>query len=72
MTKTEQLRVTTWRSKVLQHATAIGNVARTCRRFGISRKSFYKWRRRFMEHGDAGFATARGCRGASPGRLRTT
>jgi len=27
MTKTEQLWVTTWRSKVLQHATAIGNVA---------------------------------------------
>ena len=54
MTKTEQLRVTTWRSKVLQHAAAIGNVARTCRRFGISRKSFYKWRRRFVEHGDAG------------------
>jgi transposase-like protein len=54
MTKTEQLRVTTWRSKVLQHATAISNVARTCRRFGISRNSFYKWRRRFMEHEDAG------------------
>jgi transposase len=54
MTKTEQLRVTTWRSRVLQHAAAIGNVARTCRRFGISRKSFYKWRRRFVEHGDAG------------------
>ena len=54
MTKTEQLRVTTWRSKVLQHAAAIGNVARTCRRFGISRKSFYKWRRRLAEHGAAG------------------
>ena len=54
MTKTEQIRITTWRSKVLQHAAAIGNVARTCRRFGISRKSFYKWRRRFVEHGDAG------------------
>ena len=54
MTKTEQIRITTWRSKVVQHAAAIGNVARTCRRFGISRKSFYKWRRRFTEHGDAG------------------
>jgi len=54
MTKTQQLRVTTWRSKILQHAAAIGNVARTCRRFGISRKTFYKWRQRFVEHGDAG------------------
>jgi len=34
MTKTEQLRVTTWRSKVLQHATTIGNVSRTRRRVG--------------------------------------
>src|SRR5262245_23232398 len=54
MTKTEQIRITTWRSRVLQHAAALGNVARTCRRFGISRKSFYKWRRRFTEQGDAG------------------
>jgi transposase len=54
MTKAEQLRVTTWRSKMMQHAAALGNVARTCRRFGISRKTFYKWRRRFVEHGDAG------------------
>jgi transposase InsO family protein len=30
------------------------NVARVCRRFGISRKSFYKWKRRHREHGDAG------------------
>ena len=54
MTKAEQTRLTTWRSKVLQHAAAVGNVARTCRRFGISRKSFYKWKRRHAEHGDAG------------------
>ena len=54
MTKTEQRRVTTWRSQMMQHAAASGNVARTCRRFGISRKTFYKWRRRFAEHGDAG------------------
>jgi len=30
------------------------NVARTCRHFGISRKSFYKWKRRLDEHGQAG------------------
>jgi transposase InsO family protein len=66
MTKTEQLRVTTWRSKVLQHAVAIGNVARTCRRFGISRKSFYKWRRRLAEHGDAGLCDRPRTPGRSP------
>ena len=30
------------------------NVARVCRHFGISRKSFYKWQRRHADHGAAG------------------
>jgi len=54
MTKGEQSRLTAWRSKVLQQAAGEQNVARVCRRFGISRKSFYKWKRRHAEHGDAG------------------
>jgi transposase len=54
MTKGEQARLTAWRLKVLQQATHEQNVARVCRRFGISRKSFYKWKRRHTEHGDAG------------------
>jgi len=39
---------------MLRAAGEEGNVARVCRRFGISRKSFYKWKRRHAEHGDAG------------------
>ena len=54
MTKGEQARLTAWRLKVLQHAADAGNVARVCRRFGISRKSFYKWKQRHAEYGDAG------------------
>ena len=54
MTKAEQSRLTAWRLRVLQHAADDGNVARVCRRFGISRKSFYKWKRRRAELGDAG------------------
>lgn len=55
MTKTEQTRLTSWRLKILQRAEEDSrNVARTCRHFGISRKTFYKWKRRFGEHGDAG------------------
>jgi len=54
MTKTEQARLTAWRLRVLRQAADDGNVARVYRRFGISRKSFYKWRRRHVEHGDAG------------------
>ena len=54
MTKGEQARLMAWRSKVLQQAAGEQNVARVCRRFGISRKSFYKWKRRHAEQGDAG------------------
>jgi transposase InsO family protein len=54
MTKAEQVRLTAWRLRVLRQAVDDGNVAGVCRRFGISRKSFYKWKRRHAEHGDAG------------------
>jgi transposase InsO family protein len=54
MTKGEQTRLMAWRSRVLQQAAGEQNVARVCRHFGISRKSFYKWKRRHTEHGDAG------------------
>ena len=32
------------RVRVLEHAAETGNVAETCRTFGISRKTFYEWR----------------------------
>ena len=56
MTKAEQVRLTAWRLKVLRQASDEGNVARVCRHFRISRKSFYKWKRRQAEHGDAGLS----------------
>ena len=56
MTKSEQQRLTNWRLKLLQAAGDAGNVARTCRHFAISRKTFYKWRQRYHEHGDIGLA----------------
>lgn len=55
MTKAEQLRLTTWRLKILRWASeGPHNVARTCRHFGISRKTFYKWKQRHDVHGDGG------------------
>ena len=54
MTKAEQSRLTAWRLRVLQQAADDGNVVRVCQRFGISRKSFYKWKRRRAEHGVIG------------------
>ena len=55
MTNTERRRLVAWRFKVLQQATGMPrNVARTCRHFGISRKTYYKWKRRFDDHCEAG------------------
>ena len=55
MTKADQIRLTTWRCKVLRQAEqSARNVSWTCRHFGIARKTFYKWKRRFAEHGEAG------------------
>jgi transposase InsO family protein len=57
MTKAEHLRLVTWRFKILQHAAAESRtVAHTCRHFGISRKTYYKWRRRFRSLGPAGLS----------------
>jgi transposase InsO family protein len=53
MTKAEQARLVAWRLKVLQHAgDGERQVAHTCRHFGISRPTFYKWKKRFQA-GDA-------------------
>jgi transposase InsO family protein len=55
MTKEEQARLVRFRSKLLQMAAGSSRgVARACRHFGISRNAFYKWKKRFDEHGDAG------------------
>src|SRR5512134_1624852 len=55
MTKAERTRLLAWRFKILEQANqAPRNVARTCRYFGISRKTYYKWKRRYDEHREAG------------------
>ena len=33
--------------KILNHATEIGNVSKTCRYFGICRETFYSWKRAY-------------------------
>jgi transposase InsO family protein len=39
------------RVRVLHHAAETGNVAETCRVFGISRKTFYEWRAVALRYG---------------------
>ena len=57
MTKAEHVRLVAWRSKFLQHAAGeTRGVAHTCRYFGISRKTYSKWKRRHASHGDAGLS----------------
>jgi hypothetical protein len=55
MNKNEQNRVVAWRLKLLRQASDMPkSVAQTCRRFGLSGKTFYKWRARYKSHGEAG------------------
>lgn len=56
MTKAEQMRLVRLRSKLMQAGSGgeWGDVTRACRHFGISRKTFYKWKKRYDEHGDGG------------------
>jgi transposase InsO family protein len=55
MTKAEQARIVAWRLRILRWAQdEPRHVARTCRHFGISRTAFYRWKRRFDAHGEAG------------------
>ena len=51
----EQQRKIRHRLAVLRHAEEVsGSVSATCRYYGISRQCFYKWLRRYEEHGEEG------------------
>jgi transposase-like protein len=54
MNKADAQRQINWRIKIIKHASEEGNVARTCRHFGISQKTFYKWIKRYKTDGEAG------------------
>ncbi len=47
--------------KVLNHAKEIGNIAKTCRYFGICRETFYTWKRAYEEHGEAALVNNKPC-----------
>ena len=55
MTERELTRNATRRLAIIRHAEEVsGNVAATCRYYGITRTSYYKWLRRFEDKGVAG------------------
>ena len=45
--------------RILEHAEKIGDVSKTCRYFGIGRASFYRWRKKYADEGEAGLISAR-------------
>lgn len=55
MNKSKWNRQVKWRSEIIRHASEVTkNVAQSCRYFGVSRKTFYKWIKRYQEHGEGG------------------
>ena len=40
--------------RIIDHADESGNVAKTCRYFGIPRSLFYVWRNAYRQHGEEG------------------
>ena len=47
--------------KVLNRGAESGNVSHTCRYFGISRDTYYRWKRSYAEHGEAGLINSKPC-----------
>jgi hypothetical protein len=47
--------------RILKHAEESGNVAKTCRYFGISRSAYYVWKQRYVRYGDAGLINSKPC-----------
>ena len=45
--------------KVLRHAEKTGDVAKTCRYFGVGRSSFYRWKAAYDRRGEAGLVNAK-------------
>jgi transposase len=52
MTERDQQRLVNHRLAVIRHVEEVtGNVAQTCRYYGITRQTFYRWLRRYEEKG---------------------
>lgn len=47
--------------RILEHAAQTKNVSKTCRYFGISRCTFYEWKRNLKERGEAGLINGKPC-----------
>ncbi|ENX5421032.1 helix-turn-helix domain-containing protein [Proteus mirabilis] len=46
---------------MLNHARESKNIAKTCRYFGISRETFYTWKRAYERDGEKGLINNKPC-----------
>ena len=49
------------KKKVFAYAKEIGNITKACRYFGISRETYYKWKRAYEKSGDEGLINKKPC-----------
>ena len=49
------------KKRVFAYADKIGNIAKTCRYFGISRETFYDWKKRYAVKGESGLVNSKPC-----------
>lgn len=47
--------------RILNHGLESDNVSKTCRYFGISRETYYKWKRDYENHGEAALINSKPC-----------
>lgn len=47
--------------KVFRYAEEVSNVAMACRHYGISRDTYYRWKRAYKAHGEAGLVNSKPC-----------
>jgi len=47
--------------KVLKHGEDNNNVSKTCRHYGISRETYYKWKRNYELKGDSALINSKPC-----------
>lgn len=46
---------------VFDHASQSGNVSKTCRYFGITRETYYQWKRAYTSQGEKGLINRKPC-----------
>jgi transposase InsO family protein len=55
--------------KVIEYADQLGNISKACRYFGISRESYYRWKKALADKGEEGLVNSKPC--PENPRLRT-